>query len=73
MEFLKIKGPAAWSLVRTQPGPLTIHKELQSFANLKETKLPIIRKFCFLITRNIRNLNKISLKLYLPPRFAISC
>ena len=22
MGFLKIKGPAAWSLVRTQPGPL---------------------------------------------------
>ena len=27
MVFLKIKGPAAWSLVRTQPGPPILNEE----------------------------------------------
>ena len=27
MGFLKIKGPAAWSLVRTQPGPLIMYTD----------------------------------------------
>ena len=45
--FLKIKGPAAWSLVRTQPGPLTTCTQFKTFQNLKEKELPIFRKFYF--------------------------
>ena len=58
MGFLKIKGPAAWSLVRTQPGPHETYTQFKTFQNLKEKELPKNRKFCFFLGVISENLNK---------------
>ena len=59
MGFLKIKGPAAWSLVRTQPGPLKTYTQFKTFQNLTEKELPIFRKFCFFLRDKLLILTKL--------------